>query len=310
MLLHRPDAAAAIDSIGYHPYLYDLSVTKDAIVAFRADLTRHGMRTPIEINEIGSNVSFATAEQWTSVLTQLSVSLPRSGCGITRYMPFDWGHAGSPGQPWTRDGWYEMLDNSGAPTSIGQAYIDAVSSISRSHGETLRSEQWCPTIPESCPANAFQAHDGWGAGWWWPSKDLYVSASSHATSHPRLYSGACAAPTLLARSSQRTQISTARARMRVLQVIKYSATVAQVQVVATVRARRRTRVSVCVNVPGSGTGATLCRRATVGDQHRTLVIGIEVPRPSSARGNTLTGKVDIGGSRRTSHRMLRAMTLG
>ena len=80
--------------------------------------------------------------------------------------------------------------------------------------------------------------------------------------------------------------------------------------VATVRARRRTRVSVCVNVPGSGTRPTLCRRATVGNRHRTLVIGIRVPRASSAPGNALTGKVDLGTGLRIAVRQMAAEELG
>jgi hypothetical protein len=125
MVAHRPDLRGNIDAVGYHPYSPTPAGVYSQLASFRHALdSAAGPGVPIELTEIGWSSADLSLSAIASGLADLATTLPRSGCGVDRVMPYDW--IGPEGDSGDREQWFGVYNHDGSPKPSGAAYAGAV----------------------------------------------------------------------------------------------------------------------------------------------------------------------------------------
>lgn len=120
----RPDLRGEVDSMAIHLYGGKADRGLSKLATFRQSIDRHaGEGVPIEITEDGNpqwpENDFARAVY----LRRLALDLPRSGCGVTRYILFSWW---TPELEWNINAhWFGIADAAGELKDSGEAFVDA-----------------------------------------------------------------------------------------------------------------------------------------------------------------------------------------
>ncbi|HEY2601372.1 MAG TPA: hypothetical protein VGI67_07450 [Thermoleophilaceae bacterium] len=125
MFAHDPQVASDVDVWGLHPYQETIFYTFQRFARWRQALDLlAGKHEQIAINELGyttTKVSDATRGQ---ELTELAQELPRSGCDIYDFFPYEWtskeGDATDPEQ------WFGIWNADGTPKPSGRQFVNAV----------------------------------------------------------------------------------------------------------------------------------------------------------------------------------------
>lgn len=120
MVAHRPGLRRQIDAVGYHPYQESYGGILAGTQRLRATLRRLGMaRTPMELTEIGISTAWMPDPQRAQVIARLARTLPASGLGITRFIPYAWS------TPVTELGDWSLAGEDGTLHKTGVAYLAA-----------------------------------------------------------------------------------------------------------------------------------------------------------------------------------------
>jgi hypothetical protein len=125
MYSHRPDLRGNVDAVGLHPFAREPQGVYASIAAFRKDLDAiAGPGVPIELTEIGWSTVDTSEEKRAAYLRELASTLPRSDCGIERFMPYAW--VGPEQAAGDREQWFGIANRDATPKPSATAYADTV----------------------------------------------------------------------------------------------------------------------------------------------------------------------------------------
>jgi len=125
MFAHRPEVRTDVDLWGIHPYQETIYWTFRRLAVWRQALDLlAGRREPIAINEVGYTTTKVSEELRGQELTDLTQQLPRSGCDIYEFFPFEWtSRELDPNNP---EDWFGVWNADGTPKPSGRQFVDAV----------------------------------------------------------------------------------------------------------------------------------------------------------------------------------------
>jgi hypothetical protein len=128
MFVHRPDLPSRIDALGFHPY-QQFNGVLGGIREMRDTLDQAGANgVPIEITEIGWFKGSRSEASRARLLGSLARTLRRSTLNVTRFIPYVW-----------MGGDYALWNQDGSPMPAGQAYVDAIRTVTGPQHQTLGS---------------------------------------------------------------------------------------------------------------------------------------------------------------------------
>jgi hypothetical protein len=124
MYAHRPDLRTGVDAVGFHPYALDATGVLGTVAAFRSTLDALGATSvPIEITEIGWTTANTSEAARAAALQRLAQVIPRSDCGVERFLPHTWV------EPDSQGGSFGIFNEDATPKPSGTAYLNAVKSV-------------------------------------------------------------------------------------------------------------------------------------------------------------------------------------
>lgn len=134
-------AIGPMDAVGFHPYLYDLTLMEQDTLALRQWLDSHGHTgVPLDVNEFGATdglvQGIATWGPEVAAYTQWALCTP--GLEVEDVQPFIWGAIPSSDEfPW-----YPMFTSDQSETPLGSAYLAETNTL---------TSQGCPAPPAPAP---------------------------------------------------------------------------------------------------------------------------------------------------------------
>lgn len=124
MLARRAELWSLVDAISYHPFGGAAGTTFDRIAALRSVLVRLGAGgIPIEVTETGWAARGSAEAYRAEQVRRLTEDLPRSNCGVTRFIPYSWNTAEASPSP---EDWFGLANADGTLKPSGSAYVKAV----------------------------------------------------------------------------------------------------------------------------------------------------------------------------------------
>lgn len=130
MYAARPDLRGQVDAVGIHPYAASTGGVIRLIAAMRRVLDERGEASvPIDVTELGwstvAGESYLNASDGErgARLAWLARHLPRSDCGVERFMPHTW--VTGELDPANGDDWFGLYHRDATPSESGRAYTDA-----------------------------------------------------------------------------------------------------------------------------------------------------------------------------------------
>jgi hypothetical protein len=131
-------AIGPMDAVGYHPYLYNVTVMEQDTLALRAWLDANGHAgVPIDINEFGAPTGITDWGAQTAQYTEWALCTP--ALHAEDVQAFWWGAIPLA----NTDPWFAMVNGDLSETSLGSAYLSAV--------QTLTSQGCPPPTPAPAP---------------------------------------------------------------------------------------------------------------------------------------------------------------
>ncbi|MDQ3933854.1 MAG: hypothetical protein M3340_04400 [Actinomycetota bacterium] len=132
----RPDAAAIVDGVAFHPYAATVDGVLREVRNLRRTLEEVGdPEAPIHITELGwvtnppEHPLYVSEEQRAANLEQAMTALAWSDCGVATVIPYTWATPES--DPGNAEDWYGIRDPDGAPTRSSDAFARAVAAPPR-----------------------------------------------------------------------------------------------------------------------------------------------------------------------------------
>jgi hypothetical protein len=124
MLARRPGLWSLVDAISYHPFGGEAGRTFDRIAALRSALVRLGAgELPIEVTETGWAATGSAEAHRSEQVRRLAEDLPRSNCGVTRFIPYTWNTPEATPDP---EDWFGLANADGTLKPSGSAYVKAI----------------------------------------------------------------------------------------------------------------------------------------------------------------------------------------
>ena len=134
-------AIGPMDSVGYHPYLYDVTRMEQDTLALRQWLDADGHAgVPLDINEFGAaeGVTPGVAAWGAEVAQYTQWALCTPGLGVEDVQAFWWGALPIA----ATDPWFSMVDSGLSETPLGTAYLGEVQTL---------TTQGCPAVSPAPP---------------------------------------------------------------------------------------------------------------------------------------------------------------
>lgn len=125
-------AIGPMDAVGYHPYLYDITMMEQDTLALRSWLDANGdAGVPIDINEFGATTGISDWGQQVAQYTQWALCTP--GLRVEDVQAFWWGAIPMA----DTDPWLPMVNGELSETPLGSAYLNEVHAL---------TTQGCPAV--------------------------------------------------------------------------------------------------------------------------------------------------------------------